>query len=505
MAINVINTAFHPESSTSPARCVAHQLEGAQRQQLAIDVLAGNGSVTELAERHQVSRKFLYQQADKGEQALAQVFSPPPSEKEKVLFYLPVTKAWLRQVVLALVLLCHSSFRGVMAFFREVLDCPLALGSIHNSVMQAVAQARQLNAGEDLSAVRAAGHDEIFQSRQPVLVGVDLDSTYCYLLAAEDQRDGETWAIHLWDLAAQGLQPDHTVADGGKGLRAGQALAWPGVPCRGDVFHALQDLGQLCQRLDNRAYAAINAGEHLERKMHKAKQQRQGQRLSSALAQARERQTQAIAVADQVRTLAHWLREDILALAGPDATTRQMLYDFVLEALAQLEPLESRLYPLRQRLANQRAALLAFARDLDQALAELASRYAVPLESVRALLHWQGQPSHTQAYWQQGDELRCQLCHLFFPLQQDLQALTVHRASSLVENLNSRLRNYFFLRRDIGPTYLELLRFFLNHHPYLRSAKPERRGKTPAQLLTGQDHPHWLEMLGFQRFRRAAA
>jgi hypothetical protein len=178
MATNVIDTAFHPESSTSPARCVAHQLDGAQRQQLAIDVLAGNGSVTELAERHQVSRKFLYQQADKGEQALTQVFSPPPSaEEEKVLFYLPVTKAWLRQVVLALVLLCHSSLRGVMAFFREMLDCPLALGSIHNSVMQAVAQARQPNAGEDLSAVRAAGHDEIFQNRQPVLVGVDLDST----------------------------------------------------------------------------------------------------------------------------------------------------------------------------------------------------------------------------------------------------------------------------------------------------------------------------------------
>ena len=89
--------------------------------------------------------------------------------------------------------------------------------------MQAVAQVRPLNAVEDLSAVRAGGHDEIFQSGQPVLVGVDLDSTYCYLLAAEDQRDGETWAIHLWDLTAQGLQPDSTVADGGKGRRAGLA------------------------------------------------------------------------------------------------------------------------------------------------------------------------------------------------------------------------------------------------------------------------------------------
>jgi hypothetical protein len=76
------------------------------------------------------------------------------------------------------------------------------------------------------------------------LAYVDLDSTSCYLLAAEDHRDGESWAIHRWDLAAKGLQPDPTVADGGKGWRAGQALAWPRVPCRGDVFPALQDLGQ---------------------------------------------------------------------------------------------------------------------------------------------------------------------------------------------------------------------------------------------------------------------
>jgi hypothetical protein len=71
-----------------------------------------------------------------------------------------------------------------------------------------------------------------------------------------------------------------------------------------------------------------------------------------------------------------------------------------------------------------------------------------------------------------------------------------------VENLNSRLRNYFFLRRQIGPQYLELLRFFLNHSPFSRSQHSERVGKTPAELLTGQAHPHWLELLGFTRFQR---
>jgi hypothetical protein len=46
---------------------------------------------------------------------------------------------------------------------------------------------------------------------------------------------------------------------------------------------------------------------------------------------------------------------------------------------------------------------------------------------------------------------------------------------------------------------LELLQFFLNHRRFLRSEHPERAGKSPAELLTGQPHPHWLEMLGYNR------
>src|SRR3954451_23714265 len=81
-------------------------------------------------------------------------------------------------------------------------------------------------------------------------------------------------------------------------------------------------------------------------------------------------------------------------------------------------------------------------------------------------------------------------------------AAQVVRASSLVENLNSRLRSYFFLRRQLGPDYLALLQFFLNHRRFLRSEHPEREGKSPAELLTGQTHAHWLELLGYTRFRQ---
>ena len=70
------------------------------------------------------------------------------------------------------------------------------------------------------------------------------------------------------------------------------------------------------------------------------------------------------------------------------------------------------------------------------------------------------------------------------------------RSSSPVENLNARLHTYFTLRRHLGGSYLELLRFFLNHRCFQRSRHAERCGKSPRELLTGHAHPHWLTLLG---------
>lgn len=76
-------------------------------------------------------------------------------------------------------------------------------------------------------------------------------------------------------------------------------------------------------------------------------------------------------------------------------------------------------------------------------------------------------------------------------------------SSSMVENVNSRLRRYFFLRRHLGDAYLSLLQFFLNHRVFMRSRRAERIGKTPKELLTGQAQAHWLELLGFLRLASA--
>jgi hypothetical protein len=78
--------------------------------------------------------------------------------------------------------------------------------------------------------------------------------------------------------------------------------------------------------------------------------------------------------------------------------------------------------------------------------------------------------------WPRDAALRDQLGGPFYALSLAVAAVAWRtvRASSVVENLNSRLRNYFFLRRHLGSDYLHLLQFFLNHRRFPRSEHPER-------------------------------
>jgi len=86
-------------------------LPPSQRQQIGLQALAGTQSITALADEFDVSRKFVSRQVSLADRALADAFDPKPADDE-VLFYLPVTKRWLCQLVLALVLTCRSSTRS---------------------------------------------------------------------------------------------------------------------------------------------------------------------------------------------------------------------------------------------------------------------------------------------------------------------------------------------------------------------------------------------------------
>ena len=281
----------------------------------------------------------------------------------------------------------------------------------------------------------------------------------------------------------------------------------PEVPCHGDVFHIQQQFEQVANGLIRR----VQGGP--ARLLKQAQQMSQTslkdivrQRLVIQQFQSKQREQALVLLAQDVKTLLGWFSHDVLALAGPPLAVRQELFDFIVSELHQRE---DERYPairkLRKALHNQREQLLAFAGVVDQKLADIAVCFKLPLQAVRdvCLLHRKHETSN--AYWERWNQLYSQLSGKFYGVMKAVEKALEEtpRASSMVENLNSRLRNYFFLRRSLGDDYLSLLQFFLNHRQFMRSLKPERVGKSPKQLLTGEAHPHWLELLGFKRFQRA--
>jgi hypothetical protein len=473
-------------------------LPESDRKDLAIQALARSETVSDLAARHGVSRKFVYQQTHKARAALDEAFSSATPD-EAVLFELAVTKTWLRQVIVGLTLICRGSYRGVVEFLRDLLGVPVSLGCVHDVLQSVTRQASVINRDQDLSGIRVGLHDEIFQGATPVLAGVDAASTYCYLLAAEQHRDADTWGVHLLDAAERGLRPDYTIADAGRGLRAGQQAAWGDTPCHGDVFHIQRQCEGLAATMARLATGATSQRKTLQAGISRASQPDPDGELIVQLELARRSEAQANRLARDVRTLVQWLRHDVLALAGPDLATRRELFDFVVAELMAREPEDARrIRPVRVALQNQRDDLLAFAGVLDAELAGIARAHAVPEPLVREACMLHRLPTTSSAYWQGWSGLRARTggkFHALFDAVRRAMADTP-RSSSLVENLNSRLRTYFTLRRHLGGSYLDLLRFFLNHRRFLRSRHAERRGKSPRELMTGQGHPHWLTLLG---------
>ena len=369
-------------------------------------------------------------------------------------------------------------------------------------------KAKTINEKQDLSKVTITLNDEIFQSSDPVLTGMDNDSTYCYLLKNVEHRDKETWGYYFLELSQkQKLNPKYTIADFGKGLRGGQKLAWPNIPCHGDIFHIKRQYYKMILSLERLSIKAIKARSTIENQITKInKRDPNFKELCEKLIVALEKEEAILQLYDDLNILMDWLSNDILSLAGADYNERVELFYFILEELKLREELcRHRIRPVRIALENQGKDLLAFAKILDNKLSEIADQFEVTFDTVREILYLHKIPQTSLSYWKIYNQFYQKLGDKFYFIFEGITKAMKEtpRASSMVENLNSRLRNYFFLRKQLGSEYLDLLRFFLNHRTFMRSEHLDRVGKSPTELLTGEKHPHWVELLGFKRFQRS--
>ena len=482
-------------------RPAGNRLTNDKRKAIAVQALAGAEPLSSLARRNGVSRPTVYRHVSTASAALDEAFQTARSaDADQVLFTLPVTRQWLDQVIVALTMVGHVSFRGTLELMRDLFGVSISLGTIHTVLQQAAQRAITINTRIDLSTIRVGLHDELFQGSQPVLAGIDVASTYCYLLAPEAHRDGDTWAIHLLDLQAQGLHPEYTIADAGTGLRAGQNIAWPDTPCHGDVFHIIEQGRSLATLWHRVASGACIGREQLEARLANPRRRCEDSLLEAELETLRRNEAHAHELAADLRTLVQWLERDILSLAGPELATRQLLFDFVVAELQQREAQDlSRTGAYRRALQNQRDTLLAFAGLLDEKLDAIAHTHTVARNLVREVCVLHRRSETSSAFWQEWNRLLARIGRRFHDVYAAVSGAlrSTPRSSSLVENLNSRIRICLTNRRhlDGGRAWLGLLQFVFNHRRFARSRCVERVGRSPNELMTGKPHDHWLTLL----------
>ncbi len=473
-----------------------------KQQTIAFDVLSTQ-TVTETARKHQVTRHTVYSHQEKATKAINDAYSPADAD---VLFYLPVTKQFIAQIIVALLVICKASYRDSMQFIKDCFDYSVSLGHVCNTLDDANIHALIINDGYDLSPIKRAASDEIFHRNQPILATVDIPSRYCASLSKQKTRCQDAWGVELLDLQDKGFNPGTAVIDGAKGLKAGYEQALPKTSLLFDHFHIIQDAKELVRFLANTKNSTLSAVLKISGQLDKAKTDNVKKTLSIQHEQATVLSQEALKRYQDVNTLIEWFQFDVLQLASLPPKEREDLYDFIIEELQLRAEGQERIQQFLSSIIHQRKSLMIAICHLDTKLSAVADKHGIPLTIAWDIAFLARYDFNAVTYHTQSDNLEQKVGEKFDLIEDDILLAMdeTDRTSCMVENFNSRLAPYLDERKGFKNDRFSLIQFGLNHRPFQRSERQTLKGKTPAQVMSGRDHPHWLEMLGFKRFQLAA-
>jgi hypothetical protein len=123
-------------STVSPSLCLAKTLSPERKKRIGLEAVTNTKTIIYLANENNTSRKFIRQQGQNAQQAIDNVFDISPSSNGDVLYHLPITKAWITQLVIALMLLGHTSHRNIAMMMKDLFDYDISEGTIHTLVQQ---------------------------------------------------------------------------------------------------------------------------------------------------------------------------------------------------------------------------------------------------------------------------------------------------------------------------------------------------------------------------------
>lgn len=346
-----------------------------------------------------------------------------------------------------------------------------------------------------MDGIRHGANDEIFQGQTPILTGIDLDSTYTYMLEEMPDRTSDTWQIVMLDCKDRGLNLETSTNDGGTGLMSGIPKVFDNIEIQADTFHVMYEMGKVVSRIERNAIAQVNREYALEKGASRKKaKQKTVDEYEESISQTKS----ILNACDIINILYVWLKE-LLGFSGYNIKDTADLIEWVLSEMENVAAGHPGLLKECAKVRKNIPLLLSFITRLDKRIEIYAKDMGIPPDAFRIMYQQMSCSTESQQYQDLEYQLVLMLMHKYNTARVLFQKLLkeTHKASSLVENLNGRIRTYIQMKRVIPTHFFVLIKVYFNLRKYRRSRCCERVGKSPLELLTGEPHPEFLEALGF--------
>lgn len=446
---------------------------------------AGRGFRSAIAAKHQITRRYAYTLMHNVERIIEQY------RDESITDVLPLTDLSMDRAILSLAMDCHASLEGIQDALLNQYNYSVSISTISRKLSHYGQKARQFLEAVDLSGIVTCAYDEVFQCGDlPILGAICLDTHYIAELVCTPDRTAESWAITMSLLHYnQNLDFLFGVSDFGSGILAGIPMVFPNAVMQGDVFHALMELGEEIQKIENLAIKRLTSVADMQATANPQKKTRE--RLAAELVTL----DSYLIRADIANQLMTWLKEQ---LAFPGYYVHETKQN-ILWILDEMDKIDGNVYKLHAKTATFRKRLdsiLAYHTQLYSNLSSLSRK-----ENVS--------PTITSLLFRQSAEVKGST--VYKAIQRRLSRFDAsdvekagnlikgiigmtHRASSMIECTNSRLRKYINAKHFLSNDFLALVRLYFNTKK-LHRAEEKRMNASSLELLTG-DKRDFFEILG---------
>jgi hypothetical protein len=254
-------------------------------------------------------------------------------------------------------------------------------------------------------------------------------------------------------------------------------------------------MGKEISKLERKAYRLIKSEQALKDNLAS---KRPLEKNKEALQDIQPKVEDAIKQYDLIFILFTWLKE-LLSFSGYSKSETLDLAEWVLQEMDALSVNIPGLHGEITKVRKMLPSLLSFIGRLERGMEVLAKETGLPIEGFRLMYR---QMSYRPGSRENNELLYKQVLVLgerYDEARKEFERLLnrTKKASSLVENLNGRIRVFIEVKRIIPCGFFVLLKVYFNTRPYKRSRCKERIGKSPLELLTGTQQPEFLEAVGY--------